>query len=738
MNILMGLAAMLMAGVLSAHAAEEAEALKLVSGGRSDAAIITPERMSGELKQAVEELAGDIAMSTGAKLKVEQKSLPDRLEVHIGQTEYVKSLKLPLDDLGVDGFKILFPAANRVVLAGGSESGTEFAVYEFLERYVGVRWLFPGEMGTVIPRSADVTIPARQITSVPTYISRTISSMYDMGAWLRHQRQHWTIQHHHNLNKLFAPDKFYDRHPEFYPMIDGQRQKPDAEGYVWQPVLDAPGIVDAAVESIGRYFDENPAATSYSLGVNDNNNFNAPSQYINSVGLKDYSDYYFNFTNRVIEGVLKSHPDKWFGCLAYVGVTDPPRRVKVNPRMVPYICIDRQGWASEEGRRKDMERTEKWHAAAPVIGWYDYIYGGDQYRIPRIYTHLMGNYLRFGSEHGVKAVYAELYASPQWTEGPKMYVFMKLLWDPTLDVDWLQEEWYRLAVGERAAVPLAEYFRVWEDYWMKRVPRTDWFKQYVGRVYMDFDQLGYLDELKQEDLDQARRLMKQVVALADTPEHRRRAEFFDKGFEGVAGQVEYVIRLRNRTADARRHHPLLVEDSFVPTSAGADEKVPQPWGGWQNSPGTGRFYWDHQHGFKDSHCLALDARGAGVGAVYYRDFKIDKPEELYHMGARVRVDGVNPDAYIGIEIRWSRQDGQYLPRRYTANRFYSAKLFEDGRWTKLDVFSRPPENVGPLTMSIRLAAVYSSQGTIRYDDVVVGAVREEDLADRPAADEIRH
>ena len=731
-NYLKGLCAVLAMWGSAAWSADASEQkIALAANGQSQAVIVTPRQASGEIQRGVKDLVRYVAQSTGATLKVEQSSAEGRVEIHVGQTDYVQSLKLPLQDLGTDGFMIAFPAPNRIVLVGGSDWGSEYAAYEFLERYVGVRWLFPDELGTVVPKNAELALPVAQVVSRPVFISRTTGGNYSVPGkpgydWLNRMRRHWTIQHHHNFDKLFTPDKYYAEHPEFYPLVNGKRQKPDAEGYSWQPVLDAPGIVDAAVAAIDQYFDKNPAARSYSLGINDNNNFQHPSKYINSVGQDDYSDYYFNFTNQVIEGVLKAHPDKWFGCLAYVGVTDPPRDIKVNPRMVPYICIDRQGWASEEGMRQDMERTEKWHAAAPVLGWYDYVYGGEKYRIPRIYTHLMGKYLRYAAENGVKAYYSEHYGIPSWTEGPKMYVLMKLLWDPSVDVDQLQDEWYRLAVGQKAAEPLAKYYQVWEDYWMNRVPQTDWFKQYVGRVYMDFDQLGYLDELKQEDLDQCRELMKQVVALADTPEHKERAEFFARGFEELLPDVEYQIRLKDKTV-AQGEKPTILDDSFTPTSAQAVDTVPLPWGGWQNEPGTARFYWDHRNGYKDSHSLAINTKGAGTSALYYRDFKVNSPEDLYHMGAMVQVNDVNPDAYIGIEIRWNRQDGQAVPRKYTANRFYSAKQFKNGVWTPLNVYSKPPEDTGPLTMSIRLSAVYSKQGIVRFDEVKLGAVREEQL-----------
>jgi hypothetical protein len=709
--------------------------IALVAGGKPTAAIVIAADAEAGSKRAVTDLVDCVQESTGATLPVEQASREDRIELHIGNTEYVRSLNLKLDTLGVDGFKILFPAPNRIALVGGSDSGTEFAIYEFLERYVGVRWLFPGECGTHIPKTMDVLISTDEVVSRPQIISRTISTVQgaDEGEsvflWLQRHRRHWTINHHHNLDKLFPPKELMESHPEFYPMVKGKRVEPDADAQNWQPMFDAPGIVDEAVKRISAYFDSNPNSTSYSLGINDGNNFGVPARRLNSVGLGDYSDRYFRFTNEVIDGVLKKHPDKWFGCLAYVGITDPPTEVGVHPRLVPHICIDRYGWSNEADAQRDMQRTRDWQRAAPVLGWYDYIYGDDMYRIPRIYPHVMARYLKFGAEQGVKAYYAEYYGAQAWVDGPKMYLLMKLLWDPNTDVDATLNEWYRLAVGEDAAAPLSKYYAFWEDYWTTRVPKTDWFHQYANRVYFDFDQLGYLDPLTVEDLAACRRLLDEVVARAESPEQKQRAKFVSKGFDDLRKNVEYHVRLKDRTATLDPAKPAILADSFVPP-AGANltpaegEKVPAPWGGWQNEPGTAKIYWDHQNGQTDSHCVAVDAEGAGSSVVFYRDFPVDKPESLYHMSAAVQVNDVNPDANIGIEIRWNRQDGKYLPRKYTANSYHSAALYQQGQWVQLDVFSQPPADVGPLTMSIRLAAVYPKKGTIRFDDVNLSAVQE--------------
>lgn len=698
------------------------QGVSLVAQGRTNAVIVANYEGSSELKRAVDELAGYIQQVGGAKIPIENASAGDRLEIHIGQTDYVKSLKLPLNDLDGDGFRICFPAANRIVLVGPTTWGSEFAIYEFIERYLGVRWLFPGDLGTHIPHNPNITIPTAEIVSRPAYMSRTISTAIGNNTgepvwlFLQRHRRHWTISHHHNLNKLISPDELYDAHPEFFPLIDGKRQKPEPEGYYWQPMLHAKGIVETSVERIDKFFNDHPNETSYSLGINDNNNFQgATSAGMNSVGVEDYSDYYFTYANAVVEGVLKTHPDKWFGCLAYLGVTDPPRSIGVNARIVPHICIDRYGWVSEQAAQRDMQRTRNWHAAAPTLGWYDYIYGDDMYRIPRIYNHLMARYLKFGAENGVRALYAEYYGDPDaWIDGPKLYVFMKLLWDPNADVDALTSEWYRLAVGEQAAVPLARFYAFWEDYWTKRVPKTEWFAQYVDRVYMNFVATGYLDELTSEDLAACKGLMDQVVAKADTPEHKARAAFLAKGYEGVLRNVEYVVRLRNQTRPAGGK--VLVKDSFVPSTADADDKVPANWVGWQHEPRTAQFHWDHKNGHTDTHSLAIDVGNPGTSG-FFRDVQVKNPAKLYQLTAAVQCAGVNPKAYVGVKISWTRPDGSYLPHKYEGNQFLMANNFKPGAWMPMSVYFRPPPVEGPLTLQIGMVAMYGDAGIVRFDDV---------------------
>lgn len=739
------LAGMAMIGVIMLMAAnvsaDTRPPVTLVRDGTTDAVLVCADDLSSNARQAVEDLRSYLKQTSGASINVEKASQAGRLEIHIGKTPYVQSLNLrPIETAGVniDAFRILFPENDRIVLVGESDSGTEIAVYDFTERYLGVRWLFPGDLGTYVPKTPSIDIAVEDIQSVPDYFSRVIAQLAAGGRsvtpiWLRRQRQHWTIQGHHALNKIFAPDKYKDSHPEFFTRsaADGKTIVADAAGTNWQPMLEAEGIVDEAISNLTTYFNENPGRVSHSLGVNDNNNFGVPPNGINSVGDGDYSDYYFNFTNQVIEGVLQHHPDKWFGCLAYVGVTDPPKETGVHPRMIPYICIDRHRWVVPAYAEKDMQRTRNWHAAAPVLGYYDYIYGDDMYRIPRMYDQTTNEFLKFGYENGVRAFFGEYNGSPDWIEGPKLYVIMKTLWDVSADADALKEEWYRLAVGDKAAKPLASYYRLWEDYWVHRVPKTDWFESYADRVYFNFDYLGYLDELRPADLADARKLLLEVVKLAETPEQKARAEFLYDGFERYFKTVDYYLRLRGKTL--KNDAPTLAADTFAPAAGqSADEptKVPSPWGAWQNEPGDSPLYFDRRNGNGDSYSLATEPNGSATSICFYRTVPLDDLNALYHAGITVQCTGLNEDAQVGIQIDLQRADGKYLPRKYRSNTIVTGKRLADGQWIPLNLFVTPPTDEGQLKARIFLIVGYGTQGVVRFDDFRFSKVNQQDIQDR--------
>lgn len=519
--------------------AANAAPLELVRDGAPQARIIISAAAAGQVSHAAEALVRYVRESTGASLPlIRDDAVPADfagVSVRIGQTAGVDTDGLLPADLDGDGFAIR-ARGTEIVILGPTDYGTEYGVYEFLERYVGVRWLLPGEFGTDVPQQVSISVPEGTVVVNPVFMSRLLSGLRGsvQGEWARFNRMHGRIEFHHNIVNVVLPSKYGKDHPEFFPVLNGQRFVPSADvDYSWQPCFSAPGLVEEAIRNINRYFDEHPAVKSYSLGINDGSCFCRCEKCLaqlpeeeNFLGLSDYSDQYYDWCNRVIEGVLKQHPDVWFGCLAYSEVAAPPKKVSVHPRLVPYMTYDRMKWIHPEVERASKEATEAWHRVSPALGWYDYIYGSP-YCLPRVYPRQMQTYLKYGQSQGVKAHYAEIY--PNWGEGPKPYIVLKLWWDPNQDVDALLQDWYVRCVGPDAAPALAAYYALWERFWTKDILDSAWFT--VEGQYLGFNNPSYLVDVKPEAIAESRRLLDEVVAKCQTGPQRWRARLLEQAFQ---------------------------------------------------------------------------------------------------------------------------------------------------------------------------------------------------------------
>jgi len=522
-----------------AHAKEN---LPLVDDDRSKAMIILPANASKKLAESALVLQTIVGRSTGVELPVALESAAEAnsgdglTRIWIGRTTYTSSLDLRIEDLDEDGFIISFPGNQNIVILGPTDLGTEFGIYEFLERHVGVRFLMPGDVGTHVPRHPALRIPVHEVRQSPAFFSRHLTGLRGEAqhTWARRNRAHDRAKLDHNLYRLFPPTEYTRTHPQFFPVINGKRYlpPPGSRGR-WQPCFTAPGIVEEAAKNICEYFAEHPEERSYSLGVNDGSGHCECDRCLakdpgkkNYVGRNDVSDRYFEWVNAVVEKVLLKYPEKFFTCYAYSEIAQPPFNTVLHPRIIPFITYDRMKWIEESTEQEGHQITKAWSKKARALGWYDYTWG-TPYCLPRVYFHKMAEYLRFGYSNGVRALLSE--AHPNWGEGPKLYLALRLQWNPAADVDALLSDWYLNCVGAEAAGHLAEYYRLWEAFWTQRIPGSKWFTK--KEQYLRFWDPSYLTLVKFEDIRRSRALLEETLRNTRTEEQRARAGLILRAFE---------------------------------------------------------------------------------------------------------------------------------------------------------------------------------------------------------------
>ncbi|MDD4394261.1 MAG: DUF4838 domain-containing protein [Desulfobacterales bacterium] len=545
---------------------ESKQPMTIVSDGVANAWIRVAPDASDRVTSAAAELSACIEKRTGATVPVlKEKADPRPVPISIKTIDEKDPVYAGMKALWPDGFVIDTSGRDEIVISALTDSGAQFGVYEFLERFVGVRWLFPGPLGVDVPESPSFEVPRTVIREKPVFFSRQMSGFPNpvQRQWATHLRLRGHVRFSHNLNRIYPPQTYKKSHPGFFPLKNGQRKIPeDNRSQGWQPCLSADGIVDAAIKNICAYFEKTDSPRSYrednacdqrlpndakidtySLGINDFGGFcecelcaAADSGQKNFTGYPDRSELYFKWANAVAEGVLARFPDKWFGCLAYDNLLEPPQMEPVHPRIIAFMTYDRMKWIDASVESIGHQVTRAWDKKTQMLGWYDYIYGS-VYHVPRIYFHQMAGYYRFGADHGVSAVYAE--ACPNWGEGPKLYVAAKLMWNPYADVDQILNQWYERAVGKEAAPYLARYYTLWETFWTQRIRNTKWFTP--RGQFLHFWLPDYLELVTFDDISESRRLLETAVEKARTPIHKKRARLLLRAFEYYeASAVSYL------------------------------------------------------------------------------------------------------------------------------------------------------------------------------------------------------
>ena len=136
--------------------------------------MFTPVNDSPSTKVAVEELDQHIKKFTG-EMPSSGALVPARANLKFllkGEKEAFFPKGAKISD---EGFVIRIKG-NEISISAEKPIGLLYGVYTFLERYVGVRWFFPGEEGTYIPPKKDITLPDEVFVSTPFFPGKTHGS----------------------------------------------------------------------------------------------------------------------------------------------------------------------------------------------------------------------------------------------------------------------------------------------------------------------------------------------------------------------------------------------------------------------------------------------------------------------------------------------------------------------------------------------------------------------------------
>lgn len=183
-----GVSAACLLPLAGAGAACAAEPFCLLGDGKP-AVVVTADLPTPLARYAANELVSHVKAATGVTLPVVTESaIPpgSAPRLYLGMTKAAREQGIGSGALAPESFVMRSVGKDLYIVgeegkddplsAYNSKCGTLFGVYELLERCLGVRWLWPGPLGTYTPpRSGDIRLAAVDETVVPRLAYREIN-----------------------------------------------------------------------------------------------------------------------------------------------------------------------------------------------------------------------------------------------------------------------------------------------------------------------------------------------------------------------------------------------------------------------------------------------------------------------------------------------------------------------------------------------------------------------------------
>ncbi len=514
--------------------------------------IVIPENAIPSVKYSAEELQRFIKEISGAELPIVTDSIPIQgKEIILGKNRRLEEIGFSVDwnSLGEEGY-ILKVTPDRIIVAGGEPRGTLYGVYALLEDHLGCRWFTP----TVsrIPKMETIALPLLEEIFIPPLEYREAFTMDVLsdGDWCARNRMNGhscnlTEKHGgkisycgfvHTFNYLLPPEKYFDEHPEYFSMVNGQRIKDRT-----QLCCTNEDVIRIVTEEVKKWMREHPEAKVFSVSQNDWGNYcQCPKCSQLAQAEESQMGPLLYLVNSVARAVREEFPDKYIDTLAYQWSRKPPKTMVPEPNVIIRLCSIECCFAhpfetcASKANRDFVKDVEGWSKICDKLWVWDYVTSFSNYLVPFPNLEVRAPNIRFLVRYGVKGIFEQDTYTTLHGEFNELsaYLNAKLLWDPLYDPNVAINEFLEAFYGDSAP-----YIKQYLDLIHKPVHQKN--------IHMNIWVGPTGKHLSDELLKQAEEIFdKAEKAVADQPEFLERVKV-------ARLSVDYAIMERARLRDEK-------------------------------------------------------------------------------------------------------------------------------------------------------------------------------------------
>ncbi|MGQ9730253.1 MAG: DUF4838 domain-containing protein, partial [Candidatus Zipacnadales bacterium] len=315
----------------------------LAREGHPTATIVLPPNADAKLEGGASDLQHYVKAICDVELPISRDGAQVAgVGLYIGNCAPTTAADLPAPELNPETYAIRVRDGN-IFFTGHWPTPVRFAVTSFIEDFLGVRWFAPGELWEFVPKGTrgELAVEVREVVKVPDTSPRIWSGHAWTDEWTTWNLRNKTVlsevvprcQFQNFLHQVFPPEKYAKEHPEYYPLINGERWIPPSDSHYWRPCESNPDVIRLTVEYARKWFEDHPTIDSFSLGMDDIShlcgceNCRALDPEPDSYEKREFSDRHYKFVNTIAREIAKTHPDRYIGTLIYSIARKPPQTV---------------------------------------------------------------------------------------------------------------------------------------------------------------------------------------------------------------------------------------------------------------------------------------------------------------------------------------------------------------------------------------------------------------------------
>ncbi len=556
----------------------EKKMLVLVENGESLAPIVIAEEATPKTQRAGEELADYMERITGARPEIftgMPPAVPEKA-IWVGYQAHLDEL-FPQTDLNLEYPEEILIAANEnhLVIAGRdrwdgedpatqNEFGTVNAVYTFLQDYLDVRWLWPGEVGTDIIEKETIAFEPFEYRYHPQIRSRRGILRMSATEGGYSQSPEFTRKQRLQLDSLTAGgghafgdwwERFHEDHPEFFALQpDGTRSGYPSPGNA-KLCQTNPDVWDQWMKDVKDQLSRNPQQVVFNASPNDSwasghcicddcREWDHPDAELRRFGWEgvsqDYyalSDRHVTFANTLARKLRQEYPDEEYYVLMMAyghsrpvpieAVPDdnviissvanfifrPDNADRGSPNDTPHR-VQFSGWGDVANHlfwRPNTGNPYGWRRGDPGIAYY--------------FDQTIEDF-RFIAENNCIGIFIDTVWEHYSTHAPLYYVMAQMAWNPYVDGHEVLQDFYRRGFGNAAG----EIEAYW-NYFAENIDNhgtTEYYNQAYD--FLDRAQEAVEDEpeIYTERIDFLRIGLDYLRYLAEAREHMNRFKESDE------------------------------------------------------------------------------------------------------------------------------------------------------------------------------------------------------------------